>query len=54
MNNELTLSLFKNLDNFKSLNLLYRGSEDSFEAEAFHDMCDNKGATLVIAKCKET
>ena len=54
MNDELSNNLLLNLKGFKSLNLLYRGSEDSFEAQAFHEMCDNKGETLVIAKCRET
>jgi hypothetical protein len=33
--------------------LIYRASEDSFEASAFHEKCDDKGPTLTIARCKE-
>ncbi|CAG8629268.1 3654_t:CDS:2 [Gigaspora rosea] len=28
--------------------LLIRGSRDGFEAETFHEKCDNKGATIVV------
>ncbi|CAB4377852.1 unnamed protein product [Rhizophagus irregularis] len=31
-------------------NLLYRASRDSFSPSAFHVECDNKGATIVVAK----
>jgi TLD len=31
-------------------NLLYRASRDGNTPEAFHDKCDNKGATIVITK----
>lgn len=31
-------------------NLLYKASRDGWFANAFHELCDNKGATLVIAK----
>ena len=30
--------------------LLYRGTEDGFEANDFHMLCDNKGKTLVLVK----
>ncbi|PKK68166.1 hypothetical protein RhiirC2_851651 [Rhizophagus irregularis] len=35
--------------NYK-FNLLYRASRDSNTAAAFHAKCDNKGATIVVAK----
>ncbi|GBC03009.1 hypothetical protein RclHR1_04930006 [Rhizophagus clarus] len=31
-------------------NLLYRASRDSYSPVAFHARCDNKGATLIVAK----
>merc|ERR1712130_262031 len=34
------------------LKLLYRGSRDGFNAQAFHSKCDDKGATLVVIKSK--
>jgi|LauGreDrversion4_2_1035121.scaffolds.fasta_scaffold943308_1 hypothetical protein len=42
------------LNTDEKLKLLYRGSEDTFEASAFHDKCDLKGPTLVIARCDQT
>ncbi|RGB32999.1 hypothetical protein C1646_743634 [Rhizophagus diaphanus] len=33
-------------------NLLYRSSRDGFNAASFHKNCDNKGATIWIAKIK--
>src|ERR1051325_9533678 len=33
-----------------NFNLLYRASRDGNTNGAFHDKCDNKGATIVIAK----
>src|SRR5207248_10095480 len=35
-----------------SFNLLYRASRDGNTPEAFHEKCDNKGATIVIVKIK--
>jgi len=32
------------------LNLILRGSRDGFDPKSFHKKCDNKGATIVIAK----
>ncbi|EXX69467.1 hypothetical protein GLOIN_2v1650304 [Rhizophagus irregularis DAOM 181602=DAOM 197198] len=32
--------------------LLYRSGQDGFNAESFHKNCDNKGATIWIAKVK--
>lgn len=37
-------------DQPKQLNLLYRGTEQEFNAEKFHQLCDNKGPTLTICK----
>jgi len=34
------------------LKLLYRGSRDGFNAQAFHSKCDNKPKTLTIIKAK--
>ncbi|GBB93431.1 hypothetical protein RclHR1_05330011 [Rhizophagus clarus] len=33
-----------------SFNLLYRASRDGDTAAAFHEKCDNKGSTIVVAK----
>ncbi|GBB89892.1 hypothetical protein RclHR1_16720004 [Rhizophagus clarus] len=33
--------------------LLYRASRDGFEATKFHELCDNKGSTIMISKLKE-
>ena len=30
--------------------LIFRGTDDGFEAEAFHKKCDNQGETLTIIK----
>ena len=40
-------SLFE--ENFE-LKLIYRGSKDGFNADIFHQKCDDKGETLTIAK----
>lgn len=32
--------------------LLYRGTRDTFKAAKFHELCDNKGATISIIKSK--
>ncbi|RGB34133.1 BTB/POZ domain-containing protein [Rhizophagus diaphanus] len=34
--------------------LIYRASEDGNTTEAFHSKCDNKGATLIVAKIKNS
>ncbi|CAG8499920.1 1110_t:CDS:2 [Ambispora gerdemannii] len=34
--------------------LLMRGSQDGFTGQHFHSRCDNKGATVTIAKVKDT
>ena len=46
------LELYSFLNTDEKLNLIYRGSEDGFEATVFHDKCDKKGSTLIIARCK--
>ncbi|RIA83347.1 hypothetical protein C1645_833994 [Glomus cerebriforme] len=35
-------------------NLILRGSRDGFNANTFHEKCDNKGATIIVAKIKGT
>ncbi len=35
-------------------NLLYRASRDGYSSAAFHSKCDDKGATIVIAKVKNS
>src|ERR1051325_11295876 len=35
-------------------NLLYRASRDGNTAAAFHEKCDNKGATIVVTKIKNS
>ncbi|EXX50194.1 BTB/POZ domain-containing protein [Rhizophagus irregularis DAOM 181602=DAOM 197198] len=37
-----------------NFNLILRGSRDGFSASSFHNKCDDKGATIVIAKIKGT
>ena len=34
--------------------MIYRASRDGITAEAFHKKCDNKGATIVIIKIKDS
>ena len=34
----------------ENFELLYRGSRDGFNVNKFHEKCDNKGKTLVLAK----
>jgi len=45
---ESWLSDYNNLN----LKLLYRGSVDGMSAQAFHNNCDGKGATVTLVKCK--
>ncbi|GBB89308.1 hypothetical protein RclHR1_00160024 [Rhizophagus clarus] len=33
-------------------NLILRGSRDGFNANTFHEKCDDKGATIIVAKIK--
>ncbi|CAG8637999.1 14896_t:CDS:2, partial [Acaulospora colombiana] len=35
-------------------NLLLRGTRDSFKEDVFHELCDNQGPTLVVAKVRDT
>ena len=35
-------------------NLLYRASRDGNTTTAFHEKCDNKGATIVVAKIQNS
>jgi hypothetical protein len=37
----------------KQWTLLYRATEDGFDAADFHRKCDNKGATLTIIKTRD-
>jgi hypothetical protein len=41
------LSEWINSDNFET-KLLYRASRDGFESTKFHDLCDDKGSTIVL------
>jgi hypothetical protein len=34
--------------------MLYHSERDGFNAKSFHQKCDNKGATIWIAKTKDT
>ncbi|CAG8522902.1 7086_t:CDS:2 [Cetraspora pellucida] len=45
----------KNIKGFKyKFNLLFRSSLDGFSSQVFHRKCDNKGATFIIAKIKDS
>ncbi|RIA79105.1 hypothetical protein C1645_752151 [Glomus cerebriforme] len=45
----------KNIENIPyEFNLLYRASRDGNTAAAFHTKCDNKGATMVVLKIKNS
>ena len=33
---------------------MYRGSENGFAAEVFHNKCDNMGPTLIIVKSEHS
>ncbi|GBC18851.2 BTB/POZ protein [Rhizophagus irregularis DAOM 181602=DAOM 197198] len=37
-----------------SLELLYSATRDGFETTKFHELCDDKGPTLIVAKVKDT
>ena len=48
-------SLVTKLGRTPVLNLIYRGSRDGWSAkDNFHQLCDEKGPTLVLIKVKET
>jgi len=50
----LRLHGFLDEDNIDgSLELLYRGSRDGFDASSFHTNCDNKGPTVTVIKSTE-
>ena len=44
------LGVIPGFNHHSSLTLLYRASQDGWEASEFHDKCDGKGATLVVIK----
>lgn len=37
-----------------SFELLYSATKDGFDSTRFHELCDDKGPTLIIAKIKDT
>ncbi|RIA92651.1 hypothetical protein C1645_874611 [Glomus cerebriforme] len=37
-----------------SFELLYSATRDGFDSEKFHELCDDKGPTLIVAKIKDT
>ncbi|PKC75333.1 hypothetical protein RhiirA1_528871 [Rhizophagus irregularis] len=47
----------KNFYNIKTMpyhfELLYRASRDGFSSTNFHNLCDNKGSTIIICKLKD-
>lgn len=43
----LSTTKFPDIDN-KEFQLLYKASDNNWSAEFFHDLCDNKGATITI------
>lgn len=43
-----------NNDQSYKFKLLYRASQDGFEAKTFHNLCDNQGATITVAKLKNS
>ena len=52
---ETLLGFFNNDgDGIKSMELLYRGSENDFSAEQFHEKCDDQGATLFLCQSEHT
>ena len=38
------------MKNLTNISLIYRGSRDGFKSSVFHELCDEKGETLVIIK----
>ena len=36
--------------NCKKVELIYRGTRDGSQSEKFHELCDNKGPTIVLYK----
>eukprot|EP00347_Sterkiella_histriomuscorum_P010082 403338749 len=51
-----TISTYMKDWNKSTFELLYQGSRDGYEAPKFHQLCDNKGPTIVFAvsECGET
>jgi len=49
---EVLLDWIDSKRNF-TLDLLYRGSRDGFDAEAFHKKCDNQGPTVTLLRSKK-
>jgi len=47
-------SFYNTYNNPYTVNLLYRASRDGFEAAKFHELCDNKGPTIMVSKLKES
>jgi hypothetical protein len=47
-------SSYNRSDNPYEFKLLYRSNQDGFDAATFHQKCDNKGATIWIAKIQGT
>jgi hypothetical protein len=37
----------------KSYSLLYKATRDGFKISKFHELCDNKGATISFIKSKD-
>lgn len=42
------------LKNPKFIDLIFRGTEEGFESSKCHEKIDNKGPTLMIARCEES
>jgi hypothetical protein len=47
-------SYYKNNKLPYNFNLIYRGNQDGMDLDAFHEKCDHKEKTLVVAKIKDT
>jgi hypothetical protein len=52
--NDSHYNYYNSLDIPYHFNLIYRASRDGNTAEAFHEKCDNKGATIVVVKIKDS
>jgi len=48
------LKLFGEKTKKLEFKLLYRGTRDGFDANSFHNRCDNKGASLTVIKARGT
>ena len=49
---ELLIKWLDLIQQIPKLTLIYRGSRDGFKANKFHELCDNRGATVSIIKSK--